>query len=87
MAIKVVIKTLTSAFLLHVTDERQLLPLRHRSMRVAARVGLRGQQMAGQACLGGGVRVGVCLRGVLLLLLVGLGGLGGVLVHIGGERC
>ena len=86
MSIKVVIKTLTSAFLLHVTDERQLLPLRHRSMRVAARVGLRGQQMGGQACLGGGVRVGVCLGGVLLLLLVGLGGLGGVLVHIRGER-
>ena len=82
-----VIKTLTSAFLLHVTDERQLLPLRHRRMRVAARVGLRGQQMGGQPCLGGGVRVGVCLRGVLLLLLVGLGGSGGVLVHSGGERC
>ena len=82
-----VIKTLTSAFLLHVTDERQLLPLRHRRMRVAARVGLRGQQMGGQPCLGGGVHAGVCLRGVLLLLLVGLGGLGGVLVHIGGERC
>ena len=87
MAIKVVIKTLTSAFLLHVTDERQLLPLRHRRMRVAARVGLRGQQMGGQPCLGGAVRVGVCLGGVLLLLLVALGGLGGVLVHIGGERC
>ena len=56
-------------------------------MRVGARVGLRGQQMGGQPCLGGGVRVGVCLGGVLLLLLVGLGGLGGVLVHIGGERC
>ena len=56
-------------------------------MRVAARVGLRGQQMGGQPCLGGGVRVGVCLGGVLLLLLVGLGGSGGVLVHIGGERC
>ena len=87
MAIKVVIKTLTSAFLLHVTDERQLLPLRHRRMRVGARVGLRGQQMGGQPCLGGGVCVGVCLGGVLLLLLVGLGGSGGVLVHIGGERC
>ena len=87
MAIEVVMETLTSAFLLHVTDERQLLPLRHRRMRVAARVGLRGQQMGGQPCLGGGVCVGVCLGGVLLLLLVGLGGLGGVLVHIGGERC
>ena len=82
-----VIETLTSALLLHVADKRQLLPLRHRRMRVAARVGLRGQQMGGQPCLGGGVRVGVCLGGVLLLLLVGLGGLGGVLVHIGGERC
>ena len=56
-------------------------------MRVTARVGLWGQQMAGQPCLGGGVHVGVCLGSVLLLLLVGLGGLGGVLVHIGGERC
>ena len=39
-----------------------------------------------QPCLGGGVHVGVCLGGVLVLLLVAFGGLGGVLVHIRGER-